>query len=585
MSAPLLLGPTRILVIENDPVQRNDLVRTLKAWGFTTYAAEIPEPTANPHQALLEDACLKARSYRCHLAIVDMRLTDDSDQSDTSGLKLVPRLAPTVSIILSGYGDRRTVKEALQALLPVPPRAYNFIGKEEGPEAIQEAINAAEAEIWRRRPVEAICPSEMMSAALMRRFFPLDKDAPPDEVDDVLRRLFPDAARLKLEPASASQRASGLPLRGRSVVFKVLIDNNTVPVLVKLAPAGEVQDELKNFNEIKGNIGGLYFAQPGSNPVELWDVGGMIYHFLGGINDDQAIAFSDFYRTHNRTPDEIVKALESFRRFWNLRAHKLPEPQARRTTVFAAYTKVWSAKWCGRLLEYQSHPLLETKRYLFPSISPLNPITWLINKIKLRSDGSHEAGGLPDTQMAMTHGDLHGGNLFVDARGEIWVIDYERTGFGPILQDWAELETDILTNLAKVDAGDWLDYRRLLVHVLEPTRIPLAANDKDFGSFDKEWRVISKLRALAAEDAGATEGLPYVWGLLLNALFRLALLLKEYEELRAWLSGQEKDLAEAQKQVEHAIERSLMLSGMICHRLDVWNRPDFDWLAEYSANE
>jgi hypothetical protein len=50
---------------------------------------------------------------------------------------------------------------------------------------------------------------------------------------------------------------------------------------------------------------------------------------------------------------------------------------------------------------------------------------------------------------------LHGGNLFVDVRWDIrQFIDYERTGYGPIVLDWAELEVDVLTQSPELDSAD-----------------------------------------------------------------------------------------------------------------------------------
>ena len=45
----------------------------------------------------------------------------------------------------------------------------------------------------------------------------------------------------------------------------------------------------------------------------------------------------------------------------------------------------------------------------------------------------------------MTHGDLHGDNLLVD-KEHAWAIDFEHTGSGHILRDFAELEVDILSD-------------------------------------------------------------------------------------------------------------------------------------------
>ena len=110
----------RVLVVENDPRQRADIVENFKALRYEYYWAEAPIGAEDAHKALLEDAKQKAHTHRCHIALVDMRLRDDSDPSDISGLALVRKLADRVHT-LSG-GDRKAVREALEAT-PRPARA------------------------------------------------------------------------------------------------------------------------------------------------------------------------------------------------------------------------------------------------------------------------------------------------------------------------------------------------------------------------------------------------------------------------------------------------------------------------------
>ncbi|MBI1761403.1 MAG: TIR domain-containing protein [Acidobacteria bacterium] len=49
----------------------------------------------------------------------------------------------------------------------------------------------------------------------------------------------------------------------------------------------------------------------------------------------------------------------------------------------------------------------------------------------------------PPAQVAITHGDLHSGNIVVGDAERIWLIDFYKTGWGHILRDFAELESDI----------------------------------------------------------------------------------------------------------------------------------------------
>ena len=114
---PILEISPRILVVDNDEKTCESLHELLSYWGYTVFIAE------GDGESLLEDAQIKARENRCQIAIVDMRLIDDFDRDDKSGLELVEKLKPTVSLVMSGHGDDLTASESLEE-----KGAASFIG-------------------------------------------------------------------------------------------------------------------------------------------------------------------------------------------------------------------------------------------------------------------------------------------------------------------------------------------------------------------------------------------------------------------------------------------------------------------------
>lgn len=590
MAADNSMSPVRFLVVENDPQQRADIIETLKGWDYECYAAEAPADAEDAHSALLEDAILTAHRYRCHLALVDMRLRDDSDTTDTSGLALVSKLAPTISIILSGKGDRKTVRAALKPSLAPPARAYDFVGKEDGPEALREAILGAMQQIWHQRDIEFVRSKELESRTLINRFFPRNRTVPRDEVDDLLRRLFPDAKRLRIEATGASQRTLGLHLRRHSIVLKITEDDHSRPVIVKVARTGRIGEEIQRFTEAKKHFTSGRYAQPRGTPIELWDIGGTIYELIGDDEDFPYTTFSEYYKTHEY--QDIGQVIENLDRLWKPLYKISPEKygQKRIQTIIKAYNQVWGNDWFKRVISYRNHGSVDYYPYPFQQIDLLNPLNWLIRKIHLSDKGRYRDEETPDTDIAYTHGDLHSDNFFVDKRHDVWLIDYERTGFGPILQDWVELENDTLTHLAELNAPqDWSAYYQLLVALLSDTSIQ-PSKDRDFRSlkFDKEWKSINEIRRFAHSSSGIMEGTAYLWGLLLNALFRLTLLLKEQDE---WIRTKQRKTKVIQQTLNPpqkltlGIQRSLLLAGLLCHRLDHWNDewPPKEWAGLISS--
>lgn len=65
---------------------------------------------------------------------------------------------------------------------------------------------------------------------------------------------------------------------------------------------------------------------------------------------------------------------------------------------------------------------------------------------------------------SVIHGDLHSKNIFINKEAKAWLIDFEKTGIGPILYDFVTLELHLRTTLLEfVDFSPILD--STLIHV------------------------------------------------------------------------------------------------------------------------
>lgn len=117
----------KILLVDNDPEFLKSRAEVLEKQGYPVVTAES-----------LEEARGKLRENRFDLALIDVRLTDNKDPEDFSGLALAREMDPSISIILySGYVG----SEALQDLL-AEGRVIDFSSKELEPmlQAIQNAL-------------------------------------------------------------------------------------------------------------------------------------------------------------------------------------------------------------------------------------------------------------------------------------------------------------------------------------------------------------------------------------------------------------------------------------------------------------
>ncbi len=88
------MSEIKVLVAENDPAYRESLVKdVLEPEGYTVYQAESIEEA----KKILKDELI-------HLAIIDIRLENDDDPNDKSGLKFAEEIDPIIAkIVLTAY--------------------------------------------------------------------------------------------------------------------------------------------------------------------------------------------------------------------------------------------------------------------------------------------------------------------------------------------------------------------------------------------------------------------------------------------------------------------------------------------------
>jgi len=551
--------PLRILIVENNPYWQIKLSELVMGWGHTPIVALAPDACADPEQGLLDDAVKKIAEYRCHIAIVDICLKHDGDPKDHSGLDLIPQLVPASPIIVSGYADMPEWRKAKSL-------GADFFKKSEDPDSLRFAIENLAQEKWHQKSTVKIDwqhPEFKDSHAVVQRFFPGDPGVPKDEVDLVLRQLFPEASeKITITDLRKSTDTPTLMLRPRSLVVKVLVDKSPLPKVVKLMRLERVDKEVDGYKLVSSAVTAAHFAYQPRDPVKLWDLGGLRYFLVGGGASFDL--FSEFYRA-SEDCSNIFPVLHSLKQLWSP-FYNSGESQA--ISLFKAYSKVWGEGWYDELVKLGKGLTLGDYPGILSRLELKDPIAWLGRK--------KEKSLLGATRIAITHGDLQGDNIFVDHNRNAWVIDYERTGPGPILQDWVELETDIITRLATAEISE-------LGHLFRIALVTFASKELGVNlqggpaSANKVFGVIGEIRGLAQDISGVTDAREYYWGLLLNKLFRLGILLKQRECRNSEVDGPLIDHANQVKEDQLGIPGCLLLAAMLCHRLDHWEMTPEQW--------
>jgi DNA-binding NarL/FixJ family response regulator len=525
----------RILLVDNDKRVRESYEVLLRYWGY------FPVVAVGEGKSLIRDALAKARKARCILAIIDLRLSDDFDEDETNGLELAEEIGPIRSIILSGFQNQKILREMLENHKDIP-----FLSKADSPEKIKQTLDAEASKVCALKRGLQIFPPDLLESIGQTIFGPLVEEH-PDQLADILAQLLPGATKLKIERLDSSlftPYASVAPTP-QSVVLRVY-EGDYEPVVVKLAQAHKIEVEVERYEKyISRKIGGNFTARL-ERYATLWDIGGSLYSYIG---DFDVKTFSSYFEEH--PIEDIWECLDSFFTVsWG--KHYDRRQVYTNVSLFELYREVWGDWYEQRIKNFSAEHLWQSE-VIFEKLCLPNPIDWF--KSNIAENREHDLSVVEITQKAITHGDLHGDHLLIDSRKNVWVIDFERSGDGHALQDFVELEADIINRL-DVHSENMSSYYKMYLVVAGQTQIKELEKGEMEGSdprIRKTLQTISIIRSLAFKCTGLDDARQYLLGLLFNIIFRATIDNDEIHRARQ--------------------NRALILASIFCHRLDHWNEP------------
>jgi len=150
----------KILIADND----KDFLETrrdfLERAGYTVIPALSP---AEAHKQLKE--------MNPDLVILDIRLVNDDDEKDYSGIELAKEISRSVPVLLlTGYPSLEYACQVLKPQLDGLPIAYDFIVKQEGPEAMLTAVKRT-LEVAKGRVLSPQPMDKIIQGGQLRLFF------------------------------------------------------------------------------------------------------------------------------------------------------------------------------------------------------------------------------------------------------------------------------------------------------------------------------------------------------------------------------------------------------------------------------
>ncbi|NTW00478.1 MAG: response regulator [Oscillochloris sp.] len=557
------LSGLRVLVVDNDEELREQTVGLLRRWGCHAFA---PEGSGD---ALVARAREDAIRHCCQLAVVDMRLDDNTNPYDISGLQLLQHLRPTLSIIISAFGNVRNTAAAFREY-----GAIDFVAKEDGPEALEQALQQAVIRYAiGARHTQIAWSDDLSSAVLRRHLFARKPNVPDDEADDLIGRLFHDAQRVVLATLIHDQRPSDLPLssnlainlRRETQIFLAQVDDQPALLVLKVGKREKIEREVDRYRRyVENGLRGLFRPEM-KGFLTLWNMGVVIYRLVGNPEvgaSDGPRTFSQFYRAESH-PERILAPLQHFfepdnwGNWYHTGVMQLRQP------LFDAYDEMLRKKLSHHFPEWRH----QNEMIEIPTLGRAlpNPMRWLF-------DHYRQSNRVLSSRTAITHGDLHGDNLFASAF-HAWPIDFERTGEGPILRDFVEIIQDILTRIAQFKVDDTLVVYDLAIALCAPQRpnqsMRPTARILAYPEAGKAFHVVQALQKIAADRVRYDDRREYLWGLLFNHVFVLSRIQPHVASPR--------------------YQHTLLMASVICERLNRWPReapwppegwPEVQWVEQ-----
>ena len=509
--------PNTILLVDNEAHVRKSTGRLLETKGYRIFTAA----TADVARRILDQE-------RISLAIIDIRLMDDDDPNDVSGLDLAAGLDPHVAkIILTGFRTEEHIRRALIGYLNQVAPAQDVIRKQDGPAALLQAI-------------ERVFVNQIYAAinfSLNIRFdkaITLDKlilplDASPvdhEEVEELFRRLFRREEEIKIYYMPPGSGGSSVML-----VRPTYKGMDGLPLVVKFGPAERIHREVSAYqNYVEPFVHRRSTVMIGQ-PVRTQRLAACKLLFVGqSLNRPQD--FNSYYRDPTVASEALQKTIrdvfsQSCGMWYSGKCDWRDEDGA----LVRAMEKQLSVDIASDRSELESslENLLDGKAFHHVAFTRINQ-----SRIRIKINGEEQE--LPDPLFfvtrhqdrlptpgfaAITHGDLNGRNMFVDETGSTWLIDFFRTGWGPASRDAAELESAIKFELLQsTNLAALLEFERAILSpstFAEEVVLPQRSAGKEF------QRALNGLQAVreAAWKINETAGMDEYYALLLFYALKL----------------------------------------------------------------
>jgi DNA-binding response OmpR family regulator len=439
-----LMHRIQILLADNDKDFLNTRAEFLQNAGFRVLTASSPQEAEH----ILETA-------RIHVAVLDIRLTNDGDERDTSGLTLAKKddFRTVPKIILTGYPSYQYVREVLGPAVEGLPPAIDFLAKSEGAEAmiaaVKKAVDRHLAINWELQlKWGEFLSVEQLVRLIMPQLDQVNWLAYAAELEDLFRKLFPNCTQLTVD-----QILRQTPGRLLLAVFGFYEDGREAQFIVSCGLAAVVIDEDERFRTAVPEQAMVKMRRVDCVQSARFAV--LAYSFLGGdLEDTVQLDALLIQETISEVAVVVDKVYEEQLRLWYDRG------RFKNTAVSLSH-------YCRNRFSLNTEVSL---KLLTQKIQDLSVKCVSSNVVNLQTAGSHllfqlgaemqshlphpvnwmqQTDFLTDDNLiwGLIHGAVHVETILGNSSGDAWLIDFSQVAPAPLLIDFVSLETAVKTHL------------------------------------------------------------------------------------------------------------------------------------------
>jgi len=532
-----------ILFVDNNPDFANTRAEFLEMAGYLVLKATT-----------LAEAERYLRELWAPLAILDVRLVDDGDEKDLSGLTLarMESCHPITKIVLTSYPAPDLVRELLRLQNNGRPLAVDFLAKEEGPEELVKAVSLAFAEHarinwdleidWKARdPFALVNLTEpgLEGEQLLNR---------AEELEDLFRRLFYEQNQIRID--SLLWRRVGRVALTVFAFAEGKAPESLIVVCGQNAPVAEEARRYRNFApKAPGDLSTVLIRS-----AETTHFAANAYT-LAGADLENVHSLTELYRTgpeksFNTALDTLLQKTIAA---W-YREKRIPEGMKSLSQVYRERLGLVETLMPPGAFEERVQVIVDQTPTLGTRIERA------AGKLTIRFNGQlfsypdptpvlyqPSTIGHPVLLLHMS-GTLSGDSILADNGGRTWLTDFADAGLAPLLWNFVTLEAVI--------RFDWIDTHKLQwLHDIEQRLVDGEFSKPDMRDLElplrKPARAIQVIRRLASQTVGK-DPLQYHLGLLFHAASRIA------------------DFNPASRLLPNELTRlthALMAAAMICNRI------------------